>query len=347
MDRRDLYWLEGAFGLIVVVVIASLFYKLLTIEHFEHTSLVFIGIPVVLAVAAVLLPRPASAKGAIVRATTVALLLSSVLFGEGFVCIVMAAPLFYGLGLLVGAIVDEVDRDRSGRRPPTALSCGLLLVIAPFSLEGVVPGFEMARNATVTVERVVDATPAQIEATLASTPRFDRRVPSFFRAFRFPTTGATSGAGLQPGDLRRIEILHSAHNAGHHPGVVTLEVREHTPQRVRFALRDDTSYLTHWLSWHYADVEWHEITPGHTRVSWTLVYRRRLDPAWYFAPLERYGVGLAAEYLIDTLATPRGADAIAAADNDDTPERASAAGAHAGQTNATAQADAHAAGAAR
>ena len=314
MDRRDLYWLEAVIGLVVVVIIASLFYKLLTLEHFEHTSLVFIGIPLVLAVAVVLLPRPGSAKGAIVRATTVALVLSSVLFGEGFVCIVMAAPLFYGIGLLVGAIIDEVDRDSPRRRqPPTALSCGLVLLIAPFSLEGVVPGFEIARNTTVTVERVVDATPAEIEATLASTPHFDRTLPHFFRRFRFPTPGATSGAGLQPGDLRQIEFLHSAHNAGHHPGVLTLEVREHEPQRVRFAVRDDTSYLTHWLSWYYADVEWHEITPGHTRVSWTLVYRRRLDPAWYFAPLERYGVGLAAGYLIDTLATPHTADAVAAA----------------------------------
>jgi hypothetical protein len=30
-----------------------------------------------------------------------------------------------------------------------------------------------------------------------------------------------------------------------------------------------------------------------------------LDPAWYFAPLERYGARLAAGYLVETLATPR------------------------------------------
>jgi hypothetical protein len=303
--QRDLYIIEAACGLIVVVVIASLFYKLLTWQHFEHSSLVFIGIPAVIAIAAVLLPRPSTAKGAIIRATTVALLLSSVLFGEGFVCIIMAAPLFYAVGLIFGAIVDEVNRDR--KHPPKILSCGLLLAIVPFSLEGVVPGFEVARHATVTVERVVDGSPAQVEATLARTPKFDRTLPAFFRSFRFPTPGATSGAGLEVGDMRSVEFLHSAHNTGHHPGVLTLEVRERAPQHVRFALREDTSYLTHWLSWSYADVEWHEIAPGRTRVVWTLEYRRRLDPAWYFGPLERYGVGLAAGYLIDTLATPRAA----------------------------------------
>jgi hypothetical protein len=60
----------------------------------------------------------------------------------------------------------------------------------------------------------------------------------------------------------------------------------------------------HWLSWRSAEVRWRAV-PGGTEVRWTLRYRRRLDPAWYFAPLERYGVRLAAGYLIETLATPR------------------------------------------
>jgi hypothetical protein len=134
-----------------------------------------------------------------------------------------------------------------------------------------------------------------------------------YRDLRWRTAAdAQAYRPVQPGDLRRIEFLHSAHNAGHHPGVLTIEVREHEPHRVRFVAREDTSYLTHWLSWSSADVEWHEIAPGRTRVIWTLSYRRRLDPSWYFGPLERYGVGLAAGYLIETLATPHAADTAVA-----------------------------------
>src|SRR5260370_36007495 len=33
----------------------------------------------------------------------------------------------------------------------------------------------------------------------------------------------------------------------------------------------------------------------HTRVNWTLHFERRLDPAWYFRPWERYATHLAAE----------------------------------------------------
>jgi hypothetical protein len=77
----------------------------------------------------------------------------------------------------------------------------------------------------------------------------------------------------------------------------------------------DDSYITHWLSWRSAEVQWAEMAPGQTRVTWTLRYQRRLDPAWYFAPLERYGVRLAAGYLIETLATPRARAAAAAAEH--------------------------------
>jgi hypothetical protein len=305
-DKNWLYVVEMIAGLVVVVIIASLFYKLLSWRRLEHTSLVFLGVPAVLAVAVALLPRPGTATGAIVRAMTVALLLSSVLFGEGFVCIIFAAPLFYAVGIVIGKVIDYPWGERTGGNGNhVAKVCsGLLVILLPFSLEGVVPGWEVSRNTTVTVEQIVNGSPAQVEAELARAPRFDRALPSFFTRLRFPAPGATGGEGLRVGDARTIEFLHSAHNAGHHPGVLTLEVREREPHRVLFAAHDDTSYITHWLSWHYAEVTWQEIAPGRTRVSWTLAYRRRLDPAWYFAPLERYAVGLAAGYLIDTLATP-------------------------------------------
>jgi hypothetical protein len=74
---------------------------------------------------------------------------------------------------------------------------------------------------------------------------------------------------------------------------------------VTFTTASDSSYITHWLTWHGSTVQWHAVAPGQTAVTWTLSYRRRLDPAWYFVPLERYGARLAARYLIETAATPR------------------------------------------
>jgi hypothetical protein len=91
---------------------------------------------------------------------------------------------------------------------------------------------------------------------------------------------------------------------GHHSGTLSLKVVESTPTRVRFAAVSDDSYLTHWLSWREAVVELHPVGRVQTQVRWTLRYSRRLDPSWYFDPLERYGVTLAARYLLDDLTTP-------------------------------------------
>jgi hypothetical protein len=60
--------------------------------------------------------------------------------------------------------------------------------------------------------------------------------------------------------------------------------------------------IAHWLEWRSSDVRWQAISPGKTRVRWTLRYARRLDPSWYFGPWERYAVRLAASYMIDAAA---------------------------------------------
>lgn len=287
----------AALTVIVPVLAGSLLFRLLIWGELQHTSLVFIGIPALMAILVALMPTPKSATGLILKVMTLALLIAGVAFGEAFVCILFAAPLFFLVGIVVGQLIDIARRRR-----PDRLDLRLLflmgVVLTPASLEGVLAGFEFERDEVITVVRLVNASSDQIGSTLAGVPRFDRPLPLFLR-LGFPTPGATSGGGLGPGASRRIEFLH-----GHHPGVLTLTVVRSEPGRVSFVASDDTSYITHWLSWQSADVAWREITANQTEVQWTLRYRRRLDPAWYFEPLERYGVEQAAGYLIDALATP-------------------------------------------
>jgi hypothetical protein len=62
--------------------------------------------------------------------------------------------------------------------------------------------------------------------------------------------------------------------------------------------------MTHFLDWREAVVQWEPADAHTTKVTWTLRYRRGLDPSWYFGPMERYAARLAAGYLIDSVATP-------------------------------------------
>lgn len=84
--------------------------------------------------------------------------------------------------------------------------------------------------------------------------------------------------------------------------VMTLE--EKRPGFVRWRAVSDSSHMTHFLSWREVSVQYEPVAERTTRMTWTVRYDRGLDPAWYFGPWERYAMHLAANYLIDAVATP-------------------------------------------
>ena len=102
-------------------------------------------------------------------------------------------------------------------------------------------------------------------------------------------------------------VVHFAGGEGQ-PGDLTLELRVLEPARMVWTVIEDATHVSHWLDVQEAEVTWAPSTDGRTEVCWTLRYERLLDPAWYFQPLERYAVGLAASYLIESLGNPREAE---------------------------------------
>src|SRR6266508_2642464 len=117
----------GVAVLILAVIAGSIAYRLLVIGRLEQTSLLFIGIPGLLAIVLAMTPKARTAKGAVVRGTILALLLSGPLLGEGFICILMATPIFLVVALVIGAIADRIDRK------PTSLFC-VAVILLPMSM---------------------------------------------------------------------------------------------------------------------------------------------------------------------------------------------------------------------
>jgi hypothetical protein len=284
--------------LILAVSAGSLMYKFTVRERLEQTSLLFVGIPAMLAIILALTPKAKTALGAIVKGLTVALLLSAPLLGEGFICIVMASPIFYGVGILIGVLVDK-----SRKRKQTTLSC-LLLVIIPMSIEGSSPKLSFNREETVQASKVINSPAEQVELVIARSPRTGLPLPLYLR-MGFPRPTDAQGEGLQVGNSRTI---HFAGGEGR-PGDLVLQVEESRPGYLRFRAISDRSKIAHWLDWKSSEVEWMKLDSDHTRVTWKLHFQRRLDPAWYFRPWERYAARLAAEYLIEANAIPEGSRA--------------------------------------
>lgn len=285
-------------GVIVALALASLGYRLLVAHQLEQTSALFIGLPAILAIIVALTPKAKSSTGMIMKVMTIALLMSGILLGEGFICILMAAPIFYLVGFVIGLSTDYARRQRDEKINKRTFSL-MMLPFLLFSMEGVQDRFSFERAETVSVERIVAASAAEVEDTLSQPPRFEKVLP-FYLQLGFPKPAATSGAGLHPGDRRVIKF---AGGEGR-PGDLILEVAESRPGFVRFRMISDASHISHWLDWKEAEVSWRQIGGRQTNVRWTLKYDRRLDPSIYFGPWERYGVRCAAGYLIDTLATP-------------------------------------------
>ncbi|MDE0836932.1 MAG: hypothetical protein OSA84_11340 [Akkermansiaceae bacterium] len=82
------------------------------------------------------------------------------------------------------------------------------------------------------------------------------------------------------------------------PGDLIAEVTESTADQIRVEWVSDTSHIAHWLAWEEAVWKLEPTTAG-TKISLTMRYRRLLDPAWYFKPIERFGVKKAGEYFLE------------------------------------------------
>ncbi len=285
--------------LILALAAGKLTYSLLVRSQLRQTAALFIGLPALVALILALTPRAKTATGMVLKGMTIAMLMSGILLEEGFICILMAAPLFYAVALAVGLTVQTLRRRADGR--PSGRSLGLVLLpLLLFSLEGVFPTTTLPGYESVTVERLLASSPDRVQASLAQTPRFDRSLPAFL-LLGFPRPVHAEGTGLEVGNRRAIQFA-----SGEAPvSELVLEVVARGPNWVRFRMVSDGTVIAEWLSWHEAEVRWTEESSAHTRIRWNLSYERQLDPAWYFGPLERYAVGLAAGYLIDTLAAPR------------------------------------------
>ena len=294
--------IKGA-ALIVAVAIGSIAYKLILYGQLQQTAALFVGIPTILAIVVVLFGSPRTAVGVACKAVTVGLLVSFLFLGEGVLCVVMSAPIFYAVAVAVAAGISAARRRRIDDPRRTMYSSLVLLAVLISSLEGVSSSLSFDRRESVSAERIVTAPATDIQRAVLEPPRFARVMPvQLLAGFPRPMSVHLDGAGqwivrMRGGEMRLDGMEPRA-------GDLILRLEESRPGLVRWSALSDNSHMTHFLTWRAATVEWQVIDPQTTKVTWTLQYDRGLDPAWYFGPWERYVAGIAAGYLIDAVATP-------------------------------------------
>jgi hypothetical protein len=295
-------------ALIVVCVIGAI------VMHSMHgglnqTSLFYIGLPAVLAILLVV-ARPASNPYSLVlRGATLFLLIAVIFLGEGFICVLLAAPIVYAVALLIAAGIAAHRRNQHDRGPRVLLLPALLLALA--ATEGTTSFLTLPTAQTVTATRTVAATADQVRAALARPLRFSTDPPAGMLALGFPRPLADHPDGLTPGAQRRIVFAGAAHRGTplhqHHwgtaPSTLVLQLDSVGPRELDYRAAADGTPIATWLNWRTARISWKPVAGG-TEVSWTLTFDRRLAPSLYWTPIERVVAGRAAGYLVGALDLP-------------------------------------------
>jgi hypothetical protein len=291
-------------AIIAACAVASLQYRWLFGHGLQQSAALFVGIPALLGIVTVFVVSPHSATGVAVKAVTIAMLISMIFLQEGVLCVVMSAPLFYLVAIITGRSVDKVREEHDTKYSLRAAVPVLVIIV--MSLEGVHHTTSFNREESVTVTKVVSASADAVGRAVFQKPRFERALPLLLQS-GFPRPIATRVEQTTAGDRLAITFRGGEMRLdGIEPrsGDLTLVLVESRPALARWEARGDDSHMTHYLAWRGSTVRWEAVSSTETRVEWTLHYRRSLDPAWYFGPMERCAVRLAAGYLIDAVATP-------------------------------------------
>lgn len=242
----------------------------------EPWSILFHGVPAMLAVSLVYWDEATTSFGRLFRAVTIGLLLVSVATGEGTICVLIAAPLVYA----VAAVVWGITRQASKLRHHSATLLVIALSLSVFN--GAPPPTEI----TATV--VVPLNARQALQRLAE-PVGISGPDDGLLARQLPHMVGVSGSGLDVGDERTMEFSDGER--------VVMRVAERTDASVRLEVVDDTTMTSEWMRWDEATFAVREVPTG-TAVTMTVRYELLLDPSWYFAPIVEAGTGDAAGHVL-------------------------------------------------
>jgi len=297
-------------GFLLAFGVGFLLYHWLKDDGLNQSAALYVGIPVVLAIILALTAPPKRATGVAMKVTTILLLLSIPVLGEGACCVLLAAPIFY---FFVYVVAWAIDNGRRGRGTP-GFAFAVPAVLALMALEGTTPALAFDGAAVSTATRVVDLPADQVASALARPMRFHDVARTGILAIGFPTPLDDDG-GLDPGAVRAIAFDGAHHRGGptaqHHWGTghsaLVLKVIRRTGDSVVFVPVSDSSPISSWLRWDRIEVDWHPVDAARSQISWRLHYTRLLSPSWYFGPIERVVTARTADYLIRAIDL-RGAD---------------------------------------
>lgn len=291
------------FMLFCTVVVISISLHLILRSDIKGSAFLYVGIPTIIAGLLLLTDNKQADQdwkskfGRLVKYSLIIMLASSALLFEGFLCVLMFMPIYFGV-ILVIFIITLIYKHSKSRNRLHLHILPMLLVVA--ALEGTHPDLSFNRYNEVTSSKVVNLSVSQIKQNLIKPVELDQNRHWFLALFPMPYEFDASS--ITEGDMHTLKYrYHRWFVANTHEGFTKMKVAESSDQRIRMQVIEDTSYTTNYINMHGTEINFKPIDANTTEVMLTVKYERLLDPAWYFDPLQRYATGLVGEYLIGVM----------------------------------------------
>ena len=292
----------------LMIAVSSLVIRLLMHYRFDKSALLYVGIPFLIALALMWVDRPKvdiSWKrkfGNLVLVSLVVMLGSSVILFEGFLCVVMFMPIYFGVILLVFLIkyLAEYIRNRRSRQ---LFSHVLPLILVFSAFEGTHPQLSFDRQNQVILSQVVHASISEIRQQLVR-PIHLQKDRDWFLEF-FPMPYKVDASSLEEGDYHQLDFrYHRWFVTNTHTGNMLLKIEQSDDSIIKLRFVEDTSYIANYLKLQSSELQLVPIDGENTQVTLVVDYIRLLDPAWYFEPLQHYGISKSMEFFLAEVVTP-------------------------------------------
>ena len=285
-------------------LVGGLMVRGLNLTNLNTTAVVYWGLPWLVAVIITLTAPPGAdgqprAKISVMRGSIIAMLGSSFLIGEGFICVLMFLPIYalvVALVLATNAAVERRARALSKRHPIHLTP----LLLALLALEGTHPNLSFDREASVTVQEITALDRQKLWANLHKPMTLNRTASSGLSKL-FPQPIQIDIDSFEPGAVHTVHYRYARWLwTNVHEGTLTLRVEEATNNTISARVIDNTSYLANYLDLKRLSLTITDQPEGTREVAIRIDYRRTLDPAWYFSPLIELALEGSGAHLINT-----------------------------------------------
>jgi len=288
------YWV------MVVLILAGVFslaFHALSSYKLQHSALLYILIPYSISLL-IAWYRPygkalttGSAYLKHMISTLVVFFATSVLLREGFICVLFFLPIY----IVVVTIGFVIYRFANRNKIHSTVLPGLIVIM---SLEGTSPLATYPRETTVISEAVVALTIEQIHHNLGQAIDLQGKRHWFLQIFPMPER--IESGPVYEGAVHRVHTRYQRwFFTNTHTGTAELLMTKVTPRHISAQIRSDTTYFSTYLGAKEIDVVLTPTDDSHTKVQLAIRFERRLDPAWYFHPLQRYAIKKMGEYTIE------------------------------------------------